>query len=68
MQKIFAKESGELMLKEHLKLFHDFTKISLSVSRICCYLQCYWIPGNIGKTPLISKLARSMISKSLSYD
>jgi hypothetical protein len=39
------------MLKEYLKLFGDFTKTSLSVSRICRYLQRYWIPGNLGKTP-----------------
>lgn len=39
------------MLKEYLKLFNDFTKTSLSVSRICRYLQRYWIPGNLGKTP-----------------
>jgi len=50
-KKIFEKGSGELMLKEYLKLFSDFTKTSLSVSRICRYLQRYWIPGNIGKTP-----------------
>lgn len=39
------------MLKEYLKLFSDFTKTALSVSRICRYLQRYWIPGNVGKTP-----------------
>eukprot|EP01118_Nematostelium_gracile_P018515 TRINITY_DN823_c0_g1_i1.p1 TRINITY_DN823_c0_g1~~TRINITY_DN823_c0_g1_i1.p1 ORF type:complete len:795 (-),score=263.67 TRINITY_DN823_c0_g1_i1:65-2146(-) len=39
------------MLKEYLKLFQDFTKTSLSVSRICRYLQRYWIPGNLGKVP-----------------
>jgi len=50
-RKIFEKGSGELMLKEYLKLFGDFTKTSLSVSRICRYLQRYWIPGNLGKTP-----------------
>jgi hypothetical protein len=50
-KKIFEKGSGELMLKEYLKLFGDFTKTSLSVSRICRYLQRYWIPGNLGKTP-----------------
>jgi hypothetical protein len=37
------------MLREYLKLFADFTKTSLSVSRICRYLQRYWIPGNLGK-------------------
>lgn len=50
-KKIFEKTGGELMLKEYLKLFGDFTKTSLSVSRICRYLQRYWIPGNLGKTP-----------------
>jgi len=50
-KKIFEKGTGELMLKEYLKLFGDFTKTSLSVSRICRYLQRYWIPGNLGKTP-----------------
>jgi len=50
-KKIFEKGSGELMLKEYLKLFGDFTKTALSVSRICRYLQRYWIPGNLGKTP-----------------
>jgi len=50
-KKIFEKATGELMLKEYLKLFGDFTKTSLSVSRICRYLQRYWIPGNLGKTP-----------------
>ena len=39
------------MLREYLRLFGDFTKTSLSVSRICRYLQRYWIPGNLGKTP-----------------
>eukprot|EP01119_Soliformovum_irregulare_P016219 TRINITY_DN4668_c0_g1_i1.p1 TRINITY_DN4668_c0_g1~~TRINITY_DN4668_c0_g1_i1.p1 ORF type:complete len:780 (-),score=286.20 TRINITY_DN4668_c0_g1_i1:47-2386(-) len=50
-KKIFAKTNGELMLKEYLKLFGDFTKTAISVSRICRYLQRYWIPGNLGKTP-----------------
>jgi len=50
-KKIFEKGTGELMLKEYLKLFGDFTKTSLSVSRICRYLQHYWIPGNLGKQP-----------------
>ena len=40
-----------MMLREYLRLFGDFTKTSLSVSRICRYLQRYWIPGNLGKTP-----------------
>ena len=35
----FPQKSGELMLKEYLKLFQDFTKTALSVSRICRYLQ-----------------------------
>jgi len=50
-KKIFAKGGGEIMLKEYLKLFGDFTKTSLSVSRICRYLQRYWIPSNLGKSP-----------------
>jgi len=50
-KKIFEKGGGELMLKEYLRLFGDFTKTALSVSRICRYLQRYWIPGNMGKTP-----------------
>jgi hypothetical protein len=50
-KKIFEKTGGELMLKEYLRLFGDFTKTALSVSRICRYLQRYWIPGNLGKTP-----------------
>eukprot|EP01114_Cavostelium_apophysatum_P003186 TRINITY_DN1295_c0_g1_i1.p1 TRINITY_DN1295_c0_g1~~TRINITY_DN1295_c0_g1_i1.p1 ORF type:complete len:780 (-),score=255.74 TRINITY_DN1295_c0_g1_i1:133-2472(-) len=50
-KKIFEKTGGELMLKEYLKLFNDFTKTSLSVHRICRYLQRYWIPGNLGKSP-----------------
>jgi hypothetical protein len=50
-KKIFEKGAGELMLKEYLRLFGDFTKTALSVSRICRYLQRYWIPGNLGKTP-----------------
>jgi len=50
-KKIFDKGAGELMLKEYLKLFGDFTKTALSVSRICKYLQRYWIPGNLGKSP-----------------
>jgi len=48
-KKIFEKNGGEQMLREYLKLFADFTKTSLSVSRICRYLQRYWIPGNLGK-------------------
>ena len=48
-QKIFAKEGGESMLKEYLKLFGDFTKTALSVSKICRYLQRYWIPANVTK-------------------
>ena len=39
------------MLREYLRLFGDFTKTATSVSRICRYLQRYWIPGNLGKTP-----------------
>jgi len=50
-KKIFEKSNAELMLKEYLKLFGDFTKTALSVSRICRYLQRYWIPGNLWKTP-----------------
>jgi len=50
-KKIFEKGTGELMLREYLKLFGDFMKTSLSVSRICRYLQRYWIPGNVGKSP-----------------
>jgi len=50
-KKIFEKGTGEMMLREYLKLFGDFTKTALSVSRICRYLQRYWIPGNVGKTP-----------------
>jgi len=50
-KKIFEKPTAEIMLKEYLKLFGDFTKTSLSVSRICRYLARYWIPGNLGKTP-----------------
>lgn len=50
-KKIFTKEGGESMLKEYLTLFNHFTKTALSVSRICKYLQRYWIPGNTGKQP-----------------
>eukprot|EP01115_Flamella_aegyptia_P013766 TRINITY_DN7519_c0_g1_i1.p1 TRINITY_DN7519_c0_g1~~TRINITY_DN7519_c0_g1_i1.p1 ORF type:complete len:780 (+),score=346.03 TRINITY_DN7519_c0_g1_i1:135-2474(+) len=50
-KKINEKGNGEMMLREYLRLFGDFTKTSLSVSRICRYLQRYWIPGNLGKTP-----------------
>jgi len=50
-KKIFERGTGEMMLREYLKLFGDFTKTALSVSRICRYLQRYWIPGNLGKTP-----------------
>lgn len=50
-KKIFSKEGGEPMLKEYLRLFGHFMKTALSVSKICRYLQRYWIPGNLGKTP-----------------
>jgi hypothetical protein len=61
------------MLKEYLKLFGDFTKTALSVSRICRYLSRYWIPGKdfsfiafrvtngqeiLAKHPVISKLEK----------
>lgn len=39
------------MLKEYLRLFGHFMKTASSVSKICRYLQRYWIPGNLGKTP-----------------
>lgn len=39
------------MLKEYLRLFGHFMKTAASVSKICRYLQRYWIPGNLGKTP-----------------
>jgi len=50
-KKIFSKEGGEPMLKEYLRLFGHFMKTASSVSKICRYLQRYWIPGNLGKTP-----------------
>jgi len=50
-KKIFSKEGGEPMLKEYLRLFGHFMKTAASVSKICRYLQRYWIPGNLGKTP-----------------
>lgn len=49
-KKIFAKEGAELMLREYLKLFNDFTKTSFSVAKICRYLSRYWIPANLTKS------------------
>jgi hypothetical protein len=37
------------MLKEYLRIFNGFTKTALCGSRICNYLQRYWISGNLGK-------------------
>lgn len=42
--------NAEHMLKEYLKKLTEYQQTSLSVSKICHYLQRYWIPGNTGKS------------------
>jgi Cullin family/Cullin protein neddylation domain len=42
--------NAELMLKEYLRKLTEYQQTSLSVSKICHYLQRYWIPGNTGKS------------------
>eukprot|EP01117_Protostelium_nocturnum_P018944 TRINITY_DN804_c0_g1_i1.p1 TRINITY_DN804_c0_g1~~TRINITY_DN804_c0_g1_i1.p1 ORF type:complete len:783 (-),score=238.21 TRINITY_DN804_c0_g1_i1:51-2399(-) len=49
-KQIFEKKTNaDAMLKEYLRLFGNFTRTATSVSKICKYLERYWIPNHNGR-------------------
>ncbi|PRP82656.1 hypothetical protein PROFUN_09767 [Planoprotostelium fungivorum] len=46
---IIDKQDGDLMLREYLKLFLNFTRSAESISKICKYMERYWIPNHMGR-------------------